>query len=605
MAKHLPMFGALVIGVVVLVTYFPALSIGFWYDDYNHLELAGRPTLSEFIQNIFDPRVPRLWYRPIQQIQWRIEYMLWRGDALPYHLVQNIYHLVSVLSLYVVLTRLSKNWRWGFISALLYGVLPTYTLSVFWLGVPDPLVSSFYLLTMWLWIDFLEKGGSLRFALTYGTFVACFLTKEMAVFLPIILALIDRWIVAHSTSWLGWIKRNLLFFVSAPVALLLGWNGAALRLSGVSTGQANWNQLIANLMYYLAGLSFPWLDDSPIKYVIMGGLILLFAYAILTQRFAIPLLGIFGILTLIPNLNFVGVSNRHLYLPLMASAAGLGLVFQVAWNWLGTRVRDPRKFVLRAPVLLALGVLIVWQSWTVSESAVNFSGVARQARLPFRQIFQRHATFEPDTLLYFVEPPFSSYNVSGLMFLRYGANVSVRANDYEAYANLRESERAYVFYQNEGNEWQEIQVDPWVTAYSSPNVPVQFESGIMLEGYEVVETQVSINQALVLLLYWRATSAIDRDYTIFAHLVDEQGTLLAGYDNQPRRGAAPTSSWKLNALNVDPIILPIGPEIPLGRNYRVEVGLYYLPTMERLKISRSNQLAERDTVAFHSFTIAP
>jgi hypothetical protein len=134
LAKFLPLIGALVIGVVVLVSYHPALPIGFWYDDYSHLEMAGRPTLPEFLTNIFDPRVPRLWYRPFQQLQWRIEYALWGSDALPYHAVQNLMHLLDCLLLSALIARLSHNWRAGFLGALIYGVLPTYTLAVFWLG---------------------------------------------------------------------------------------------------------------------------------------------------------------------------------------------------------------------------------------------------------------------------------------------------------------------------------------------------------------------------------------------------------------------------------------------------------------------------------------
>ena len=606
LAKYVPALGALVIGVVVLISYHPALPIGFWYDDYSHLEMAGRPALPEFLTNIFDPRVPRLWYRPFQQLQWRIEYALWGSDALPYHIVQHLYHWLDCLLLYALVARLSRNWRGGFIGALIYAVLPTYTLSVFWLGVPDPLVSVFFLLTLWLWIDYLEKGGALQFALTFAAFVATWLTKEIAVFLPIILVLIDRWLIAKPVPWRAWVKRNAPFFAFALIALLLGWNGVVLRLTGVDTGQADWRQLATNLMYYLTGLAFPWSNDSPVKYVILGGLILLFVYAILTRRFPVLLLGIFGILTLIPNLNFVGVSNRHLYLSLMASITGLGLLIEAAWNWLGARVRDPRgKSVLRAAFVLGLGALTLWQSWTTADSATNFSSLARQARLQFRPIYQQHSAFAPDTLLYFVEPPFTSYNVSGLMFLRYGANVRVKANDVAEYVDLRQSAKAYVFYPDEQDTLKELVVDRAAVVRASPQPPVQFDSDILLERFQIVNPVVKANEAIVLLLYWRATGKIDKDYTVFAHLLDPQGNILVSHDSQPRRGAAPTSSWTLGGSIVDAIILPITPDTPSGGNYRIEVGLYYLPTLERLRIVESGNPTDKDTIIFSSFAVAP
>ena len=606
MAKFLPLIGALVIGVVVLVSYHPALPIGFWYDDYSHLEMAGRPTLPEFLTNIFDPRVPRLWYRPFQQLQWRIEYALWGGDATPYHAVQNLMHLLDCLLLSALIARLSHNWRAGFLGALIYGVLPTYTLSVFWLGVPDPLVTIFYLLTLWLWVDYLEKGGRLRYALTYSALIATFLTKEVAVFLPILLLLIDRWLIAQRVPWRVWVKRNAPFWLFLPIHVALDWNVYAPKFGGAASVQADWQQLLANVTYYIAGLAYPWFDDSSVKYFVLGALALALVYATLTRRLPALFLGIAGLLTLIPNLNFVGVSPRHLYLSLMAPLVGVALLIESAWRWLRARWSDPSyRFALRALFMLGLSALTLWQSSTIAESADSFSTLARQSRLQFRPIFQRHPTFEPDTLLYFVEPPITSYNISGLMFLRYGANVTVKANDVAEYANLRQAQRAYVFYPDEQNELRELSVDRSTTTRANLRLPAQFGSSIVLEGFETVNSQVKANEAIVLLLYWRATGKIDRDYTVFAHLLDDQGNILASHDSQPRRGAAPTSSWALNALTVDAIILPITPDTPAGKNYRIEVGLYYLPTLERLKIVDGSQSTNQDAIIFSEFAVVP
>jgi hypothetical protein len=604
LAKYIPALGALLIGVVVLISYHPALPIGFWYDDYNILKIIGRSS-QEFLVQTFDPRTPRLEYRPVREIQWHIQYLLWGGDALPYHAIQNLIHLLNCLLLYALVARLSRNWRAGFISALIYGVLPTYTLSVFWLASADPLATMFYLLTIWLWVDYLEKGGRLRFGLTYSAFIITFLCKEIAIFLPILLVLVDRWLVAKPAHWRAWVSRNALFFLFLPIAVLLAWSGFAPRLTNATSVRTDWLQFFANLVYYISGAAFPWFNDSPVKYLVLGALVLVFIYAVLTRRFPILFLGIFEFLTLTPNLNFVGVSPRHLYLSLTASVTGFGLLIEAVWNWLSARTRDPRKSILCASFVLGLSALTLWQSASTAESAENFSALARQSRLQFRPIFQQHPAFPPDTLLYFVEPPFTSYNVAGLMFLRYGTNVNVRANDVAEYAYLRQSARTYVFYPDEQNTLKELSADHAATVRTNRQLPVQFSSNISLEGFEVVNTQAHANEAIVLLLYWRATGKVDRDYTIFAHLVDAQGKILASHDSQPHRGAAPTSSWVPNALIVDAIILPVTPDTPAGKNYQTEVGVYYLPTLERLKISESGQATEQDTVVFSSFTVVP
>ena len=606
LAKYVPALGALVIGIVVLISYHPALPIGFWYDDYNILKIVGRPTWQDFLIQTFDPRTPRLEYRPFREILWRIGYTLWGSDASPYHAVQDTIHLLNCLLLYALVARLSRNWRAGFIGALIFSVLPTYTLAVFWLASADPLITSFYLLTMWLWIDYLEKGGRLRFALTYSAFVIAFLCKELAVFLPIILLLVDRWLVAKPARWREWVPRNALFFAFLPIEVLLAWSGFAPRLTGATSVRTNWLQFFSGVMYYASGLAFPWFDDSSVKYLALAALVLVLVYAVLTRRFPVIFLGIFGFLTLLPNVNFLGVSPRHLYLSLMASLAGIGLLVEGAWGWLRARWSGPRfQFALRALFVLGLSALTLWQSWTTADSATNFSSLARQARLQFRPIYQQHSAFEPDTLLYFIEPAMTSYNIDGLMFLRYGTNVSVRANDVPEYANLRASARTYVIYPDEQNALKELAVDRTTTARAQPQPPVPFGSGILLEGFEVVNTQAKANEAIILLLYWRATGKIDKDYTVFAHLLGEHGSVLASHDSQPQRGAAPTSSWSPNALNIDAIILPITPDTPPGQNYRIEVGLYYLPTLERLPIIESGSPTDQDTVIFSPFAVAP
>ncbi|MCX7840270.1 MAG: hypothetical protein N2559_12585, partial [Anaerolineae bacterium] len=86
------------------------------------------------------------------------------------------------------------------------------------------------------------------------------------------------------------------------------------------------------------------------------------------------------------------------------------------------------------------------------------------------------------------------------------------------------------------------------------------------------------------LLYWHASNEIDRNYTVFVHLEDSHGNLITGHDTQPRNGNAPTSQWRRYVPLVDPIVMPIPTDVPVGTDYRLRIGVYYLPTMQRLAI---------------------
>jgi hypothetical protein len=104
-----------------------------------------------------------------------------------------------------------------------------------------------------------------------------------------------------------------------------------------------------------------------------------------------------------------------------------------------------------------------------------------------------------------------------------------------------------------------------------------------LEGFELTSDSLKRGDAFVLLLYWKATTQVSKDYTVFVHLVDRNEKIVAGYDSQPRQGKFPTTFWKPKQLVIDPIVYIIPTDIPAG-TYKLEIGLYDLATLERLLI---------------------
>jgi hypothetical protein len=85
--------------------------------------------------------------------------------------------------------------------------------------------------------------------------------------------------------------------------------------------------------------------------------------------------------------------------------------------------------------------------------------------------------------------------------------------------------------------------------------------------------------------------------------VDEKGEIIAGYDGQPRNGNLPTSSWTTNHLIVDPIVMPILWDVPAKSGYCIEVGLYYLPTMERVQLVNGQGQPIADSLIIESFSV--
>ena len=597
--------GGLVLAAIVLVTLYPGLSVGFWGDDYNFLDTAVRSSWQGYLSHFFDPRLQTTWYRPVQGIQWWIEYALFHGDPFGYHVVQNLYHLLNVLLLYRLVTVVSTNSRIGFVAALLYAAWPLHQLVVLVVDTPDPLLSCLFLATVSLWVEYLRRGGRVWFILTFVAFVTTLLTKEPAVTLPMVLLLVDRWLVRQPTPWRVWAKRNAVFFLFVPIYLLLDSTPILRRLE-FNGANSVLNAAIPIFTQHLLTLSFPW-GDTTGEYIFLALFTAILLYSAHRRIYPILFLGAFVLLTVLPVLSFSGAGSRFLYIPSIASAVGLSVLLEFVLQMTRRLGSNSRIGTFsRVAVGLALLFGVFSNIATIYAGGENIADLARQRRIQFRPILQRYPTFAPDTLLYFAYPQMQTYNLSGLLALRYGQNVVVSGTDYPHVANLRSYNAAYAFYyDDQGTLILDQQVEKENPIQAAPPLPIHFENAIVLDGFESVRATNKQNDGILLILYWQAIGPIDKDYTVFAHLVDRDGKTVAGYDSQPLRGNPPTSTWKPGTLFVDAILLPIGPDAPIGDGYRVELGLYDLATMQRLSILDGASQPAGDSVVFEPFSIAP
>jgi hypothetical protein len=104
-----------------------------------------------------------------------------------------------------------------------------------------------------------------------------------------------------------------------------------------------------------------------------------------------------------------------------------------------------------------------------------------------------------------------------------------------------------------------------------------------LTGYKLDKTEVKAGETIEVALYWRAQKKMAEDYTVFVHLVDEEGTICGQHDSQPANGYYPTSFWDQDEVVKDEHALVIGEDTPPGE-YRIEVGMYRLADGQRLTI---------------------
>jgi hypothetical protein len=85
---------------------------------------------------------------------------------------------------------------------------------------------------------------------------------------------------------------------------------------------------------------------------------------------------------------------------------------------------------------------------------------------------------------------------------------------------------------------------------------------------------------LLFTLYWESLVRVEADYTVFVHLLDPDGEILAQQDSRPQGGGFPTQEWLPGDLITDEYTLVLPADTQPGI-YSVEVGMYRLDTLQR------------------------
>jgi hypothetical protein len=126
---------------------------------------------------------------------------------------------------------------------------------------------------------------------------------------------------------------------------------------------------------------------------------------------------------------------------------------------------------------------------------------------------------------------------------------------------------------------------------------------VNLMGYNLSSIEVESGEAINLTLYWQCRRRMDEDYTVFVHLLDEEGEIVVQKDNWPRENTYPTSIWDEGEVIEDEYTLTIGEDVPQG-DYRIVVGMYLLATGERLSISGDDaHTLEGDRILLGKITV--
>lgn len=126
------------------------------------------------------------------------------------------------------------------------------------------------------------------------------------------------------------------------------------------------------------------------------------------------------------------------------------------------------------------------------------------------------------------------------------------------------------------------------SAAPQPSQPrqIEFWNLIQLTGVDLPASPLRPGSPLPFTLYWQSTAPLTVDLTCFAHLLDQNGQVVAQLDWTPQDnlGYLPTTAWQAHRPVIDRQNLPLPVGIAPGE-YRLMVGWYYPVTGDRLPVT--------------------
>jgi hypothetical protein len=112
-----------------------------------------------------------------------------------------------------------------------------------------------------------------------------------------------------------------------------------------------------------------------------------------------------------------------------------------------------------------------------------------------------------------------------------------------------------------------------------------FSGEMKLLGYDLRTDTAHPGEAVHLTLYWQSLIAMDRNWSVFVHLVDSDDIILAQRDRYPGQGLLATTLLYPGQTFADDYVIPIPATAYAPAHVQIQVGLYDLLDGARLPVS--------------------
>lgn len=431
--------------------YRDSFSAYFFQDDWFTIKISQAQNISEFL-SFFIPRTDVIYYRPLgMQVPFFILQNLFGVNALPFHLLTLITHMINIFLVFYLIRLLSNNIFVSLLSSFLYGTSLTHYIPFFWSATYSFVLGpTLFYLTFILYLKGKIKQSILCFILGM-------LTNEIVIILPFVLLMYEllfrrnKKLLSQSVNFL--LIGGLIFFIR-----LIIFPPPIMGDYKIELGSYLINSLKAYFLW-----SFNWPEEMKAQFVSFFGInsqftrefafylrifmvslfvnVILFYFGptlmmIYNRRFRYLKRIIFGMIWFIVGLSPVLLFPKHTfsyYLPI--SLVGLFYLSATLFKYLVDALPNKLKYIALFPIFILL------VNWTiVSFYAIEFNyhvhWAPRRAKLAEKLIGRVYAYY-----------PYRGYDYPVVYIDPFSEN-KLALNDQDALRVVYNDERMLTIYKH-------------------------------------------------------------------------------------------------------------------------------------------------------------
>ncbi len=414
--KTLPLAICIFIVIATLVVYWQVQNHEFLnYDDTEYVtgNLVVKTGLTGAgIFWIFTESYAANWH-PVTLLSHMLDVELYGLNPSGHHLTSLLFHIANSLLLFGVLLKMTgAPWQSGLVATL-FALHPLNVESVAWIAERKNVLSTFFwFLTMWAYVDYVNKRGIRNYLPVLLFLVLGLMAKAMLITLPFVLLMLDFWPLgrwgglqknAGNNDPIKNIKFSLLIWEKIPFLIIamgfgitiyrLAKEGGALREMEAYSLSTRVSNAVVSYVTYLGKTFWPTKlsvfyphpgNSLPVwKITVCAALLMLITFWVIKLRKTAPYLafGWFWFLgTLAPVIQIVQ-GGSHAMADRFTYVALIGIFIMVAWGlpellakW---RLGDKALTVL-AGVGLPILMIMTWMqvshwknSITIFEHAIK------------------------------------------------------------------------------------------------------------------------------------------------------------------------------------------------------------------------------------------